>query len=64
MVEESPEFELLCARGDELTRQAVAAVRLRSEIAALGQKRIKPWRTGEKLATLAACGQLEQRSSQ
>ena len=39
-----------------------SADRLRSEIAALGQKRIKPWRTEEKLATLAACWQLEQRS--
>jgi hypothetical protein len=38
------------------------ADRLRSEISALGQKRIKPWRTEEKLATLAAGWQLEQRS--
>lgn len=36
--------------------------KLRSEIAALGHKRIKPWRTEEKLATLAACWQLEQRA--
>ena len=41
---------------------ARSADRLRSEIAALGQKRIKPWRTEEKLATLAACWQLEHRS--
>src|SRR5262245_3101549 len=39
-----------------------SADRLRNEIAALGQKRIKPWRTEEKLATLAACWQLEQSS--
>ncbi len=39
-----------------------SADQLRAEIAALGQKRIKPWRTEEKLATLAACWQLEQRS--
>lgn len=38
-----------------------SADRLRQEIAALGHKRIKPWRTEEKLATLAACWQLEQR---
>jgi len=38
-----------------------SADRLRNEIAALGQKRIKPWRTEEKLATLAACWQLGQR---
>lgn len=31
-----------------------SADRLRNDIAALGQKRIKPWRTEEKLATLAA----------
>ena len=33
--------------------------RLRTEIAALGQGRIKPWRSEEKLATLAARWQLE-----
>jgi hypothetical protein len=44
------------------TEVSRSADRLRSEIAALGHKRIKPWRTEEKLATLAACWQLEQRS--
>jgi hypothetical protein len=39
-----------------------SADQLRGEVAALGQKRIKPWRTEEKLATLAACWQLEQRA--
>jgi len=33
--------------------------RLRTEIAALGQGRIKPWRSEEKLATLAARWQLQ-----
>jgi hypothetical protein len=34
--------------------------RLRAEIAALGQGRIKPWRSEEKLATLAAWWKLRQ----
>jgi hypothetical protein len=33
--------------------------RLRTEIAALGQGRIKPWRSEEKLATLAAWWKLQ-----
>ena len=33
--------------------------RLRTDIASLGQGRIKPWRSEEKLATLAACWQLQ-----
>jgi hypothetical protein len=37
---------------------SVAEARLRTEIAALGQGRIKPWRSEEKLATLAACWKL------
>jgi hypothetical protein len=37
--------------------------RLRTEIAALGQGRIKPWRSEEKLATLAARWQLQTVSS-
>jgi hypothetical protein len=34
--------------------------RLRTQIAALGQGRIKPWRSEEKLATLAAWWQLQR----
>jgi hypothetical protein len=37
---------------------SVTEQRLRTEIAALGQGRIKPWRSEEKLATLAAWWQL------
>jgi hypothetical protein len=41
---------------------ARSADQLREEIAALGQKRITPWRTEEKLATLAARWQLERQT--
>jgi hypothetical protein len=39
---------------------SVTEQRLRTEIAALGQGRIKPWRSEEKLATLAAWWQLKK----
>ena len=39
---------------------SVTEQRLRTEIAALGQGRIKPWRSEEKLATLAAWWQLRK----
>jgi len=49
---------------DAYTKVATAAStqeqRLRTQIAALGQGRIKPWRSEEKLATLAAWWQLQK----
>jgi hypothetical protein len=49
---------------DAYTKVATAAStqeqRLRMQIAALGQGRIKPWRSEEKLATLAAWWQLQK----
>jgi len=42
------------------TDTATTEQRLRTEIAALGQGRIKPWRSEEKLATLAAWWKLRQ----
>lgn len=41
------------------TDAAASEQRLRTDIAALGQGRIKPWRSEEKLATLAAWWQLQ-----
>ena len=42
------------------TEASMLEPRLRTEIAALGQGRIKPWRSEEKLATLAAWWKLQK----